>query len=130
MHKKLDNLFMKVAGKLRISKDSGAAAAYYVSLKNPHRLLREGEGTMVLGADVTHNACGVSIAGVVATQGSDFATYYSELRAQEPCRDSKAVGRRLRRHAGYRPSDSPRWTLARQRRLFTSHTGSAQGSSC
>jgi len=38
----------------------------------------------VFGADVTHSAAGISVAGVVATRGNDFATYFSEIRAQSP----------------------------------------------
>uniref|UniRef100_A0A7S0ASA9 Piwi domain-containing protein n=1 Tax=Pyrodinium bahamense TaxID=73915 RepID=A0A7S0ASA9_9DINO len=93
VERKLNNIMVKLPGKLRLkqapgrsSVSSGSAvvteAAYNVLLEKPHKLLEA--STIVIGADVTHNAAGVSVAGVVATRGSDFSTYLSELRAQSP----------------------------------------------
>eukprot|EP00930_Biecheleria_cincta_P070373 TRINITY_DN58008_c0_g1_i1.p1 TRINITY_DN58008_c0_g1~~TRINITY_DN58008_c0_g1_i1.p1 ORF type:complete len:1106 (-),score=191.65 TRINITY_DN58008_c0_g1_i1:417-3734(-) len=89
--RKLNNLLVKIPGKLRLNQAAseawdgelaGAQAAHNVQLQDPHWLLQP--ATVVFGADVTHNAAGVSVAGVVATRGSDFATYLHSLRAQSP----------------------------------------------
>lgn len=96
VERKLNNIMVKLPSKLRLNESSAdtlnAQAAHNVRLKNPHRLLSVNHkagstsvtSTVVLGADVTHNAAGVSVAGVVATRGADFSTYFSELRAQSP----------------------------------------------
>lgn len=39
---------------------------------------------MVMGADVTHNVVGISIAGVVATTNASYTAYFHELRGQTP----------------------------------------------
>jgi len=91
---KLRMLMLKVAPKLPLSRE-GSGAAHYVELGSLHRLLRD-RPTMVMGADVTHNAVGVSVAGVVASRGRDFATYFSEVRGQAPFGDEGFKTRRRR----------------------------------
>mmetsp|Transcript_145336 Transcript_145336/g.264473 ORF Transcript_145336/g.264473 Transcript_145336/m.264473 type:complete len:1073 (-) Transcript_145336:107-3325(-) len=82
---KLHTLMMKVPGKLprRYVDNVGHGASHYVNLHEPHLLLAK-RRVMVIGADVTHNAAGVSVAGVVATQDQTYVTYFSELRGQTP----------------------------------------------
>lgn len=81
---KLNNVMLKVCTKLpkKLTSNGPEGAAHNVCLQSPHRLL--GSSTMVVGADVTHNVVGVSVAGVVASRDSSFVTYFSEVRAQTP----------------------------------------------
>lgn len=79
--RKLNNLMVKIAGKLPRQLD-GQGGAHHVHLKTPHSLLSD--GTIVIGADVTHNAAGVSVAGVVASVDASFTVYFHEMRAQTP----------------------------------------------
>merc|ERR1719410_106989 len=79
--RKLNNLMVKIAPKLP-RQLNGLGAAHHVQLKTPHWLLSD--DTIVLGADVTHNAAGVSVAGVVASTDANFAAYFHEMRAQTP----------------------------------------------
>ncbi|CAE7457295.1 AGO2 [Symbiodinium natans] len=79
---KLNNLMLKVAPKVPHSPTGHPA--FNVALFNPHRLLTKPEATMIMGADVTHKVCGISVAGVVASVNSSFATYFHEIRGQSP----------------------------------------------
>jgi len=80
---KLNNLVLKIIEKLPRSANGHGCGAHPVELWNPHPLLKSAK-TVVIGADVTHDALGVSIAGVVASGDASFTTYFSELRAQSP----------------------------------------------
>jgi len=84
---KLNMLMVKVASKLPQRVDAQGEShgtAHHVQLQNPHPLLQASSRTMVLGADVTHNVAGVSVAGVVASRDAHFVGYFSELRGQTP----------------------------------------------
>ncbi|CAE7263081.1 AGO14 [Symbiodinium natans] len=81
--KKLNNLMLKVTPKVP-AKAGIPRAAFNVALAEPHWLLKKEEGTMIMGADVTHNVAGISVAGVVASVDSSFASYFHEIRGQSP----------------------------------------------
>ena len=57
-------------------------AARNVQLREPHHILSA--GTLVLGADVTHDVAGVSVAAIVASRDELFANYFADLRGQSP----------------------------------------------
>mmetsp|Transcript_78952 Transcript_78952/g.231751 ORF Transcript_78952/g.231751 Transcript_78952/m.231751 type:complete len:989 (-) Transcript_78952:268-3234(-) len=80
---KFNNLMLKVTAKLPQGAD-GTGAAHNVELQRPHSILQPAARTMVIGADVTHDCGGVSMAGVVATGDGSLSTYLSNLRAQSP----------------------------------------------
>jgi len=71
---KFDKIAVKVAAKM---------GCYHVRISNLHPLLGS-RPTMVMGADVTHNAAGVSVAAVVASADQHFQMYDNEIRAQSP----------------------------------------------
>lgn len=83
---KLNNVMLKICSKLpeRMTLNGPQGAAHHVCLREPHRLLQAKSKTMVIGADVTHNVVGVSVAGVVASRDTSFMTYFSEVQAQTP----------------------------------------------
>ena len=57
-------------------------AARNVQLREPHHILSA--GTLVLGADVTQDVAGVSVAAIVASRDELFANYFADLRGQSP----------------------------------------------
>lgn len=80
---KLNNVMLKVVTKLK--KDVGGSAAGHVvsiAAKDRHRLLNEST-TAVIGADVTHDAFGISVAGVVLSCDQYFQSFYTSVRAQK-----------------------------------------------
>ncbi|CAE6967225.1 ago3 [Symbiodinium sp. CCMP2456] len=81
--KKLNNLMLKVAPKVP-ERLTGSRAAFNVALSEPHPLLWKDEGTVIMGADVTHNVAGISVAGVVGSVDSSYASYFHEIRGQSP----------------------------------------------
>jgi eukaryotic translation initiation factor 2C len=83
---KLNNVMLKICSKLpeKMTSNVPQGAAHNVCLREPHPLLQAEAGTVVIGADVTHNVVGVSVAGVVASRDTSFMTYFSEVRAQRP----------------------------------------------
>eukprot|EP00439_Symbiodinium_sp_Y106_P074076 s4162_g14.t1 len=42
------------------------------------------EATMIMGADVTHKVAGISVAGVVGSADSSYASYFHQIRGQSP----------------------------------------------
>eukprot|EP00438_Fugacium_kawagutii_P023606 Skav205962 [mRNA] locus=scaffold442:378046:389487:+ [translate_table: standard] len=62
--RKLNNIMLKVVPKVPITL-TASRAAFNVRLAQPHRLLTEAEGTMIMGADVCHKVAGISVAAVV-----------------------------------------------------------------
>jgi len=81
--KKLNNLMLKIAPKVH-EEMTGTRAAFNVALSEPHPLLRKEEATMIMGADVTHKVAGISVAGVVGSVDSSYASYFHEIRGQSP----------------------------------------------
>ncbi|CAK9040984.1 unnamed protein product [Durusdinium trenchii] len=81
--KKLNNVILKVAPKLPLTVTT-CRAAHNVVLADPHRLLQKEEATMIMGADVCHKVAGISVAAVVASQDTNFASYFHEIRGQSP----------------------------------------------
>lgn len=81
--KKLNNLMLKITPKLP-EMPTGCRAAHNVALSEPHPLLRKEEATMIMGADVTHKVAGISVAGVVGSADSSYASYFHQIRGQSP----------------------------------------------
>ncbi|CAJ1395551.1 unnamed protein product [Effrenium voratum] len=81
--KKFNNIMLKVTPKVPLTM-TASRSAYNVTLVQPHGLLKPQEDTMIMGADVTHAVAGISVAGVVASTDSNYASYFHEIRGQSP----------------------------------------------